>query len=102
MKRYAETQKPMPYWALARSRLVAVNLLQWQGQQVIRHAVICDSLNVLDPPVAVDMDPGALMLWIAIRAPHRGIPVLLDVGNHLVPSTVPTFQHLPGVVHLGD
>lgn len=55
-----------------------------QTQQVVGFATIGHSLHVLDAAVAMDMDPGASELRVAVRAPDGLISVRLDVRDHLL------------------
>jgi hypothetical protein len=64
-----------------------------QGKQVVSLATVGNRLDILDASVAVDMNPSPLKLRIPVRAPHRGVSVLLDVSHHLLPGANTAFEH---------
>jgi len=51
-------------------------------------------------PIGVDMDPCALELWAAIRAPHRVVAILLDELDHFLARVHAALDDFLGVINL--
>jgi hypothetical protein len=70
-----------------------------QRQQIVSLPSICNGLDILDAPVAMDMNPCASELRIAVGAPHRKIAILFDVGNHFLPRAITALGYISRLIN---